>query len=84
MRIPDTVSPLRCKVTVGLEQRSCERDCPDEADIVGSNTGVEWAWGRTLVAREANPPSFDEEAGRTRGTNWSDMGGGLAIMTWLP
>ena len=83
MRIPDTLSPLRCKVTTGLEQVPGDRDESAGAAVNPSPPGVAGAWARTLKLKDEKAGSPDETPGRARGTNWSEMAVELAIMLWL-
>ena len=59
--MPETMSPLRCKVTVGLEQTSGETD--------GAIAG-----GEALLLSEVKPVSRTFELSDASGTNVSGMG----------
>ena len=68
---------------MGLEQTSGERDGSVDAATNASKAGVAGTLGRTFKLKEAKAVSLDGEDGGTRGTNWSDMTRGLAIIIWL-
>ena len=81
-RIPDTASPLRCNVTVGLEHASDERGWTADTAVNGSKAGAPEPRGRTFKPSGEKPDSLEDEDGNARGTKRSDMSIRLALMFW--